>query len=163
MQEIAKWVRQTLTDWCSACNSGGPDVQKNNSDAVKVEVLVWVVVDLFFPFIEKRHEHTQDGTHQRIYFLMLSPCTVELQPNEWRSLITGWGALIRCRGHGSTPGLLWQISYWAIVCRWCSQSVRACWGWAFWSCWPWGCKFLVPGSVCCPKQVMLLLVHCINC
>lgn len=65
-----------LTDWHSSSNSGGADVfdtdQKNSSGPVKVEVLVWVVVELFFPFIEKRHKHAQNGTNQNLFSHIIS-------------------------------------------------------------------------------------------
>lgn len=69
---------------------------------------------------------------------------------------------IRCQGHGYIFGLLGQISYCSIVRVWCSQPTRACLGWSFRSCSPWGCKLLVLGNICFPRQVMQLLVPCIS-
>lgn len=46
--------------------------------------LIPVVVDLFFPFIGKRHKHTQDGANQRIYF----PANRGRCPSDAKAMVT---------------------------------------------------------------------------
>lgn len=105
-------------------------------------LLVWVVVDLFLPFIEKRLRIQTIREFIFPYYLCAKWSYSPTRGGAWQQ-----GEVpIRCQGHGYTFGLLRQISYCAIVCMWCSQPVRACLGWAFRSCCPWGCKFLVPGN-----------------